>query len=296
MAITKVALAGGTGNLGPAILNALVAANFEVTLLSRSSTHQLDSRVKIQVVDYNSQDSLVAALKGQDAVVNVLGVGSIPREVHLRLIDAAHAAGVQRYVPSEFGSNTAHPLTAKLPVFGDKIAVVQHLQELSQKDNAFSYTSIITGPFLDWGLEKKFIANVAGPSSPVFDGGDTPFSTTTLGAIGRAVAGVLRHPDETKNRYVHVSEAEVTQNQLLQWSGKGDQIQREPVATADLEKQAYEVVKQSPPDFGTFAVNLIKRAVFAKDYGGAFTNTDIELLGIPKLSEAQIIELVKQNA
>ena len=265
-----------------------------MTVLSRSSSNQVDPRVKVQVVDYSSLDSLIAALKGQDALVNTLG--AIPGEIHLRLADAAHAAGVQRYLPSEFGSNTANPLTSKLPIFSDKVSVVQRLQELSQQDKAFSYSSLITGPFFDWGVQNKFIINLDGPSTSIFDGGDNPFSTTTLPAIGKAVVGILQHPNETKNRYVYVSEAEVTQKQLLQWSGKADQIQIESVDTADLEQQAYQAIKQSPPDVITFAVNLIRRAIFAKGYGGSFSETDNELLGIPRLTEAQIIEVVKTNA
>lgn len=138
----------------------------------------------------------------------------------------------------------------------------------------------------------KFTVNLSGPSTPIYDGGDTVFSTTTLAGIGRAIAGVLEHPEETKNRHVYVSQAEVTQNKLLAWSGKT--IEREDVSTADLEKRAYEAVKLSPPDFRTFAVNLIRLAVFNPAYGGAFAKTDNELLGVHKFSEAEIVDLVKQ--
>ncbi|KAJ5894877.1 oxidoreductase CipA [Penicillium taxi] len=297
MSIKKVAVAGGTGNLGPAVVNALVEANLEVTVLSRTSSHNFDPRVKVQVVDYSSEESLKAVLSGQDAVINTLNVGFVPRDVHLRLVDAAHAAGVQRFVPSEFGTDTSNPLTSKLPVFGDKIAVIERLREISEKDKAFTWTALITGPFFDWGLEKGFSVNLKGPSTLIFDGGDVLVSTTTLGGIGRAVAGLLAHPEETKNRHVYVSEADVTQNQLLEWSGNADKIERQPVKTEDLETQAYEAVKQSPPDFGTFASNLIRRAVYGGEkYNSFFAKPDNEVLGVPKWTEAQIKELVKKNA
>lgn len=268
-----------------------------MTVLSRSSSTKLDPRVQIKVVDYESVDSIVAALKGQDALVNTLGVGQIPGAVHLRLAEAAHTAGVQRYLPSEFGSDTANPLTSKLPVFGDKIAVVQRLKELTSKSTDFSYTAVITGPFFDWGIKNKFLVNLAGPSTPIYDGGDVPFSTTTLPGIGRAVVGVLKHPAETRNRHVYVAEAEVTQNQLVRWSGKADQLQFQQVKTDDLEREAYEAVKQPTPDFSLFALNLVRRAIFGGEkYGSRFTKVDNELLGIERLSETQIRDLVKQNA
>ncbi|KAJ5097870.1 oxidoreductase CipA [Penicillium argentinense] len=296
MAIHKVAIAGGTGNLGPAIVNAALDAGFEITLLSRSTSHQLDPRINVQVVDYESLDSLTAALTGQDALVNALGVGVVPRDIHLRLVDAAHAAKVQRYIPSEFGSDTANQLTAQLPVFGDKVAVAQKLQEIAGQDEDFGYTAVITGPFFDWGLKNKFIINLDGPTAQIYDGGDVPVSTTTLAGIGRAVAGVLRHPRETKNRYVYIAEAEVTQNKLLEWSGKADQIEKEAFKSEDLEQQAYGALKQPIPDPRTFARNLILRAIYGSKFGGKFTQVDNELLGVRTLSESEIVDIVKQYA
>ena len=44
-----------TGNLGPAILDALLAANFSVTVLTRaSSTHAFPPSVTVARVDYES--------------------------------------------------------------------------------------------------------------------------------------------------------------------------------------------------------------------------------------------------
>lgn len=272
----------------------MLDAGFEVTVLSRSSSHNLDPRVKVEVVDYNSQDSLTTAISGQDAVVNALGVGVVPREVHLRLVEAAHAAQVKRYIPSEFGSDTIHHLTAQLPVFGDKVAVIQRLREISSQDSEFSYTAVINGPFFDWGLEKSFFINLAGPSTPIYDGGDVPVSSTTLAGIGRAVAGVLQKPEETKNRPVYVAEVQFTQNQLLEWSGKADKIEKIPVKTEDLEAKAYEAIKQPTPDPGTFARNLILRAIFGGKFGGHFSKLDNELLGVKELSEGEIVEIIKQ--
>lgn len=83
--------------------------------------------------------SLTAALVGQQAVVNTLG--TIALAIHLRLINAAVAANVQRYIPSEFGFNTMNLRAAQLPVYADKIAVQQHLKRAAQESGSnFSYT------------------------------------------------------------------------------------------------------------------------------------------------------------
>ncbi|KAJ6013054.1 hypothetical protein N7522_003409 [Penicillium canescens] len=97
---------------------------------------------------YESLESLKAALAGNGVFVNTLGVGAIPSDIHLRLVDAAVAAGVERFLPSEYGSNTIHPNTKKLPVFEDKIAVQERLKNVSQQ-SGLSYTILVNGPFLD---------------------------------------------------------------------------------------------------------------------------------------------------
>ena len=252
--------------------------------------------MKVQAVDYDSVQSLTAALAGQHAVVNALGVGTIPRDIHLHLVDAAYEAGVERFIPSEFGNDTSHPLTAEVPVYADKVAVIQRLKELAEKDGPFSYTAIINGPFLDWGIKHNFLVNYAGPSALICDGGDVPFSATTLAGVGKAVVGVLQHPAETKDRYVHVAEATVTQNQLLHLSGLEDKIKITSVKSEDLEQQAYSAVQKTPPDFLTFTINLLWRVTFGGKFGSLFEKTDNDLLGVKRLSESELASIVKEYA
>lgn len=106
---SKIKAEKGIGNPGPAVVNALVEAGFQVTVLSRSASGQLNSRVKVTVVDYESLISLTSALGVQDAVVSTLGVGVVPRDIHLRFVEAAHTAGV--------GRRSSQSLMTRLPSF-----------------------------------------------------------------------------------------------------------------------------------------------------------------------------------
>jgi uncharacterized protein YbjT (DUF2867 family) len=75
--IKNVAVAGATGNTGPTIIKTLSASGFEVIALTRSAADAkslLGPDVRIVEVDYLSHDSLVSALRGNDAVI-VCGVG-----------------------------------------------------------------------------------------------------------------------------------------------------------------------------------------------------------------------------
>ena len=286
--IHTVALAGASGNLGPAILNQLLLADFTVTVLTRPDSHSsFPPTVKVVSVDYDSPDSLTSALKGQDALISTLG--SLAIGVQVRLIDAAIAAGVKRFIPSEFGSNNRNERARKLPVYAAKVKIQEYLAEKApESQNAgFTYTCIFTSAFFDLCLKAGFL-----PGKEMYDGGERRFSTTRLETVGKAVVEVLKHPDETSNRDVYVHDAVVTQKQLAQLAGK--KWEAPNVDTAVLEKESYAELGKEQPDFTSAMYGFLKRAVWGEGYGGEFTEVDNELLGIKMMSEKELEDVVKE--
>ncbi|KAJ5959687.1 uncharacterized protein N7479_006837 [Penicillium vulpinum] len=291
MTSIKVALVGATGNLGPAVLKELLAAGFDVTVLTRQgNSNTFDSRAHVAEVDYESLDSLKAALSGQDVVVSTLNVGAVPKSIHLRLVDAAVATGVKRFIPSEYGCDTTNPLASTLPVFGDKISVQEHLKNVTQQ-SGLSYSLLITGPFLDWGLEKGFVLNLAGPAT-LYDGGDRPFSSTTLAGIGKGVVGIINNLEATKNSTIYINEARVTQNELLELSGKS--LETNIVQTTDLEQEAFTELAKPAPNPAVFAPKFILRGIFGEGHGGLFDSEKLsnDLFGLKTLSKEEIRGLI----
>ena len=284
--IRTVALAGASGNLGPAILNQLVAENFTVTVLTRAdSKATFPAAVKVVRADYESLDSLTYALIGQDAFVSSLA--SLAIGVQILLIDAAVAAGVKRFIPSEFGSNSRNELARKLPVYAEKVKVQGYLAQKAKENEHFTYTCVFNSAFFDWGLKVGFLLG-----KEMYDGGERKFSTTRLETVGKAVVGVLKHPAETRNRDVYVHEAVVTQRQLAGLSGK--KWEAENVSTEVTEREAYAELGKEQPNFGSAMFGFIKRAIWGEGYGGEFPKVDNEMLGISMMSEKEIKELVKQ--
>jgi hypothetical protein len=77
------------------------------------------------------------------------------------LLKASLAAGVRRFVPSEFGSDTTNRHVMSYPFFKAKVEHQRRLRQAAGTHRDFSYSLLITGPFLDWGLSKvPFIINV----------------------------------------------------------------------------------------------------------------------------------------
>ncbi|KAF2629697.1 NAD(P)-binding protein [Macroventuria anomochaeta] len=213
MSIKNVIIIGAGGNLGPSVLRALLSSSFNTSVLSREGSNStFPSGVNVLRANYDSVDSLKQAFQGQDAVISLVGSGAIGDQN--KLIDAAIAAGVKRFLPSEFGSDTPNPKTrAVVSVFEAKTGTVNYLKS---REDVISWTSVITGPFFDWGLKVGFLGlDQKNKTATVIDSGNATFSTSNLSFIGEAVVKTLENAEATKNQYVYVSEFQISQNELL---------------------------------------------------------------------------------
>ncbi|KAJ4356016.1 uncharacterized protein N0V89_004042 [Didymosphaeria variabile] len=262
MSIKNVIIIGAGGNLGPSILDAfLTSSSFNVTVLSREeSTKTFPDNVKVVRANFDSFDSLKSAFQGQDAIVSLVASEALAAQI--KLIDAAIAAGVKRYIPSEFGSNTADPRTLEaVPLFKGKIDIQEYLKS---KESEISRTTIVTGPFFDWGLKVGFLGiNAQTKTAALIDQGTTPFSTSNLRQIGLATVKVLEQAEETKNQYVYVSSFETSQKELLEKAEKitGEKYKVEHLDSTELRAEGLNKIKAG--DFSGF-VPLIQAAVSGK--------------------------------
>lgn len=291
--IKNVAIAGASGNLGPSILNALLAdGSFNVTVLTReSSTATFPETVKVIKVNYESLESLKSALQNQDALISTLA--TLALNVQLLLIDAAIASGVTRFLPSEFGSDIANPRTRALPVFAGKVQVEEYLQAQAAQHPSFSYTLVRNSAFLDWGLQVGFVFQA--PRPLLSDGGCRRASLTTLATIGKAVVGVLRHLRETANRAVYVQDLAISEAEILDIAKTiRPDLHWEPqvVDTAEAEKEAWARLKDGKLDDATW-IPFIRRSIWGEGYGGHFQKLDNELLGIEDKGPELVEELLR---
>lgn len=287
----------GSGRLGPAILDQLLQHNLDVTVLTRQeSTATFPASAKVERVDYSSKESLVAALQGQDAVVSAIATTALEKQ--LLLIDAAVEAGVRRFIPSEFGSDTTNPKAAALPLFRGKLAAQEALAaRAAPPSSGFTYTTIITGPLLGWALTQGFMS-IGDKRVTLYDGGDRVFSTTTLRTVGRAVCAVLAHPAETENRTVKVHDTATTLNRLLAMAQRaagedGWAVTKQSVD--ELLGRSWAGVRQGKFDWNIL-FGFVVTASMGEGYGGELKDTDNKLLGIPEMSDAEVQAAVHQIA
>ncbi|KAF9876689.1 hypothetical protein CkaCkLH20_06097 [Colletotrichum karsti] len=201
MSLTKIMLVGASGNIGRGVLPQLLQSGLDLTVLSREgSGATFPKEVKVIKSDF-TEGSLIEALSGQDAVVSMLPIVALGEQQ--KVAEAAIKAGVKRFIPSEYGSDSSSDLVIQaVPFFQPK---KDQLDWLATQEDRISWTGIITGPFFDWGLKLGMT------------GFDLVNKTATLvdAQIGRAIISVLKHPSETKNQLVFVESFTTTQLDVL---------------------------------------------------------------------------------
>ncbi|PCD37077.1 hypothetical protein AU210_005582 [Fusarium oxysporum f. sp. radicis-cucumerinum] len=278
-ALTKVAVLGASGNLGPPVVQALLAAGFKVTTITRQESKAIfPADVVVKRVDLSSGESLIEAVKGQDAVISTVSGEAIASQK--LFIDAAITAQVKRFIPSEFGINTREARNTKFGQFvAPKIADVDYLIELSNKYGWFSWTGIATGlrnGFFGFDLKNK--------TCQIYDSGNEPFSGTNLAFIGKCVAAALAKPEATANKFLTIASFTITQNEVKKVIEEeiGSRLTVTNVKTSDLEKIGAEKLANNDP---TAFVEYLSQYVFADGAGQAVTeNAAVTVLGLQEES------------
>jgi putative NADH-flavin reductase len=300
MSFTKIGLVGATGNLGPAILKALLDdGSFDVTVLSREDSSSTDSlakhpRQRIVKVNFDDASSLTSSLRGIDAVISNVASHALPSQ--RQIIDAAITAGVQRFLPSEFGSDLSVPANGAVPFNKPKLEIRHYLQDQAKNHEDFSYTFVTNGPFLDWCLQMGLFGNLKTHEATLWDGGDTRVSTTTLASVGRAVVGILKNVEATRNKEIRVADTTVTQKQIIdivkQLDGK--EWTTTEGSTAEAYRIGVDEMAKPQPDMYVAVMNQLYRILYSTEHGTDFGDKlDNELVGLSLMSEEQVRDVVK---
>lgn len=105
----KILVAGGTGNLGGRIVRDLIKRGATVRAVVRQETEpeKIEKLKKLGAeiipVDMSNAEEFKRACEGASCVVSALsGLRDVIVDAQTELLDAAIAAGVPRFIPSDF--------------------------------------------------------------------------------------------------------------------------------------------------------------------------------------------------
>ncbi|KAH7381773.1 NmrA-like family protein [Cadophora sp. MPI-SDFR-AT-0126] len=245
--IKNVIVIGASGAVGRAAISALLSTGFKVSALIRESSNAtFPPDVNVHKTDYSLQ-SLLNAFKGQDAIVSAIATGSAGQQ--MAIIDAAIISGVRRFIPSEFGIDTADPRAGDfVPALKVKQDTVKYLQ--TKESSGLSWTAIVVGSLFDWTFQYPGLMgwNLPQRKATIFDGGEYEFEATNLSQMGLAIAACLKpeYFESTKNQHVYVNSFTVTQSQILAGFEKllGYKLEVEGGNAADLGVQALAAIER----------------------------------------------------
>ncbi|KAF7952683.1 hypothetical protein EAE96_005914 [Botrytis aclada] len=147
--MVKIVLAGGAGNVGREVLEALLASGkHEIKVFSRKEVPDLASQgVTVDVVDYLDKTSLVHALEGVDTVLSFIITFNDPNnQSQTNLIDACVEAGVRRFAPSEWATRSH----CGIPAYKGKDQIYDYLREINQEKKVLEFTLFQCGLFLNY--------------------------------------------------------------------------------------------------------------------------------------------------
>ncbi|UOR03851.1 NmrA family NAD(P)-binding protein [Hymenobacter aerilatus] len=147
-----IVLAGATGALGLLIAHQLRQRGANVRALVRSSSNLSAEAESLRLqgaevleVDYNDSTVLIQACQGADCVVSALsGLRAVIVDAQTQLLNAAVAAGVPRFIPSDYSADFT-----RLPEGSNRNFDLRWEFQHRLDQAPIQATSILSGMFMD---------------------------------------------------------------------------------------------------------------------------------------------------
>lgn len=205
MTSPTLVILGANGTIGEHVIRAVLSSTFRdsyafpIRVITRDASKagsivpSSEADLKFYQADYTSGKGLAEAFDGVDVVINLLGL-DVPQN---KVADAAAAANVKLYIPSEFGCD--------IPNVGEFIALVTpKIEELKYaKSLKLKTVSISAGAFSEWVYGVPPFLGVNYPEAgklTYFGDVDTKLVVTSLVDVGKVVASIAaKDPSQVPN-------------------------------------------------------------------------------------------------
>ena len=220
----KVAVTGGTGYLGPAVVQALLDAGHEVVALEHRRPVDVADAPRLRRVagDVGDAESLRRAFAGCEAVVHLVAIiREVPRKgvtferVHVEgarnVVEAAKEVGVRRFLL--MSANGVE--RADTPYFRTKLEMERLVKEAGFAWTVFRPSYIAGGRAGGFDAQFADIVDKA-PVLPLFGGGRFEMMPVSRRDVATAFARALERPVSVGKTYVLVGPERFTWKEYLQ--------------------------------------------------------------------------------
>ena len=211
-----ILVAGGTGNLGERIIKALIKRGAKVRAIVRQGSKPektvklTELGAKVVTVDMSDVEQLKQACQGTSCVVSALaGLHETIVDSQIKLLDAAIAAGVPRFIASDYSADFTKLPAGENRNFDLRKEFHQYLDKSS-----IAATSIMNGAFTDILSYGTPVYNVKNYSVGYW--GDNPdwkidFTTMDNTADYTAAAAI----DVSTPRILRIASFQISPNELV---------------------------------------------------------------------------------
>jgi len=212
MAAKQIAIIGATGQVGTPLTQSLLAEGHSVRILNRAETSDrlnvyeaAGAEIK-HCPEMGNASAVASAIEGCDTLICAVPASeTIITQSEPVWLEASLKAGIERFVPTEFGAHTRNL------DYGDGI-LFDHKKRLHEKifESGIAWTFLYNGGIFDYLLPNlRFFEEIT-----TFGDLDIPIFTHEIGDIGRFAALALTD-DRTLNRCVQMDYQKLTQREML---------------------------------------------------------------------------------
>ncbi|MEP7326589.1 MAG: SDR family oxidoreductase [Gemmatimonadota bacterium] len=196
-----ILVVGATGLVGGTVSGLLRQAGKPVRALVRSTADPAKleslqrSGASLVLGDLKDADSLSAACRGVDTVITTASatvtrqagdsLQSVDHDGQVRLMDAARAAGVSRFIHTSY----SHNITADCPLTTAKRTVEAHL-----KRSGMNYTILAPSFYMEVWLGPHLGFDAANAKATIYGTGKNPISWISFADVARFAAIAVDHP------------------------------------------------------------------------------------------------------
>ncbi|KAK1965152.1 NAD(P)-binding protein [Colletotrichum eremochloae] len=190
--IEKVAIVGAAGNMGKFVTHELLkGGKHTVTAITRhDSNSQFPEGVVAAKVNYDDENSLVEALKGQQYLIITLK-NTASQDVQLKLVRAAAKAGVSYVMPNAWGPDPKNSSLMADTLLG---ATFESAVKEVERMDVSEWIIMSCGFWYEFSLAgspDRFGFDIKSRSITFFDDGNIKVNTSTWAQCGRGLAAFL---------------------------------------------------------------------------------------------------------
>ncbi|TQN65127.1 Oxidoreductase BOA1 [Colletotrichum shisoi] len=218
-----VAVAGGTGDVGRTIVEAIIAdGKWTVVVLARNASEEKEKEIgaRILPVNYDDVDDLVKVLEENKVhtVISTLSVG-VTVKPELNLIAAAdRAQSTQRCIPSVWSPKLPRELPMQHPLTQAKIDIQDALKKTTTLEHSSWYIGLFADYYVSPPLKSHLrimpvVVDTANNAAAIPAPGDAPIVFTYSIDVAKFVVASLSLPKWRKES--HLYNDKLTWNELV---------------------------------------------------------------------------------